>query len=104
MKNKVVVTISGQEYTMVAVEDEAYVRKCASHVDAQLRQVQAGRLSQADAAVLTAMNVADQYFREQEAAEHLRHQIKDNLEEVKRLNAELSEAKREIFRLQNRKP
>ena len=29
MKNKVVVTIAGQEYTMVAVEDEAYVRKCA---------------------------------------------------------------------------
>ena len=26
MKNKVVVTIAGQEYTMVAVEDEAYVR------------------------------------------------------------------------------
>ena len=37
MKNKVVVTIAGQEYTMVAVEDEAYVRKCADYVDSQLR-------------------------------------------------------------------
>ena len=37
MKNKVAVTIAGQEYTMVAVEDEAYVQKCAALVDKQLR-------------------------------------------------------------------
>jgi cell division protein ZapA (FtsZ GTPase activity inhibitor) len=37
MKNKVVVSIAGQEYTLVAVEDEAYVRRCASLVDTQLR-------------------------------------------------------------------
>ena len=103
MKNKVVVTIAGQDYTMVAVEDEAYVRKCASHVDTQLREISGSRLSQADAAVLTAMNIADQYFKEQESAENLRRQIKDNLEEANRLKMELSEAKREIFKLQNRK-
>lgn len=52
---------------------------------------------------LAAMNIADQYFREQDAAENLRRQIKDNLEEVNQLKMELSEAKREIFKLQNRK-
>lgn len=103
MKNKVVVTIAGRDYTMVAVEDEDYVRKCASHVDAQLREISGARISQADAAVLAAMNIADQYFKEQEAAENLRRQIKDNLEEANRLKMELSEAKREIFKLQNRK-
>ena len=103
MKNKVVVTIAGRDYTMVAVEDEAYVRRCAAHVYAQLREVSNSRLSQADAAVLAAMNIADQYFKEQEAAENLRRQIKDNLEEANRLKMELSEAKREIFKLQNRK-
>lgn len=103
MKNKVVVTIAGQEYTMVAVEDEFYVRKCAALVDSQLRELMNGRLSQADGAVLTAMNLADQYFKEQEAAENLRRQIKDGLEECSRLKSELSECKREIFRLQNRK-
>lgn len=103
MKNKVVVAIAGREYTMVAVEDEAYVRKCAAHVDGQLREIMNGRLAQADAAVLAAMNIADQYFKEQEAAENLRRQIKENLEEANRLKLELSEAKREIFKLQNRK-
>lgn len=44
MKNKVVVTIAGQEYTMVAVEDEAYVRKCADYVDSQLRDIMSNKL------------------------------------------------------------
>ena len=87
MKNKVVVTIADRDYTMVAVEDENYVRKCAAHVDQQLREIANSRISQADAAVLAAMNIADQYFRE----------------EVNQLKMELSEAKREIFKLQNRK-
>ena len=103
MKNKVVVTIADRDYTMVAVEDENYVRKCAAHVDQQLREIANSRISQADAAVLAAMNIADQYFREQDAAENLRRQIKDNLEEVNQLKMERSEAKREIFKLQNRK-
>ena len=79
------------------------MRKCAQHVDQQLREIANSRISQADAAVLAAMNIADQYFREQDAAENLRRQIKDNLEEVNQLKMELSEAKREIFKLQNRK-
>ncbi len=103
MKNKVVVTIADREYTMVAVEDEAYVHKCAAHVDSQLRELEGARLSQADAAVLCAMNIADQYFKEQETSENLRRQIKDELEEANRLKMELSECKREIFKLQNRK-
>jgi cell division protein ZapA len=103
MKNKVVVTIADREYTMVAVEDEDYVRKCAAHVNEEIQEVSAGRLSQADAAVLAAMNIADEYYKEQEAAENLRRQLKEGLEEANRLKMELSEAKREIFKLQNRK-
>jgi len=103
MKHKVVVTIGGRDYTMVAVEDESYVHKCAALVNTQLREVSGGRLSQTDAAVLAAMNLADQLCKEQESAENLRRQIKDGLEEASRLKLELSEAKREIFKLQTRK-
>lgn len=103
MKNKVTVTIAGRDYTLVAVEDESYVRRCAAHVDGQLREVSTPRLSQSDAAVLAAMNIADQFFKEQESAANLRRQVKEGLEEANRLKLELSEAKREIFKLQNRK-
>lgn len=100
MKNKIVVAIGGRDYTMVAVEDEGYVRRCAALVDQQIQEIMsASRLSQADAAVLAAMNVADLYLKEQEASENLRRQVKENLEEASALKLELSEAKREIFKL-----
>ena len=103
MRNKVVVTIAGREYTMVAVEDETYVRKCADLVDQQLKPISSGNLSQADAAVLAAMNIADQFLKEQQASDDLRRQVKENLEDANRLKLELSEAKREIFKLSTRK-
>ena len=104
MKNKITVTIGGRDYTMVAVVDEAYVRRCAELVDRQIKEISAeGRLSQADAAVLAAMNVADLLLKEQEASENLRRQVKENLEEANTLKLELSEAKREIFKLGTKK-
>lgn len=104
MRNKVVVTIGAKNYTMVAAEDEDYVRRCAELVDKQIEEVSAGgRLSQTDAAVLAAMNIADRLMKEQEISENLRRQVKENLEEASSLKRELSEAKREIFKLQNKK-
>ena len=104
MKNRVTVTIAGQEYTLVATEEEGYVEKVAQHVDAQMKQVLDGaRISLVDGAVLTAVNIADEYFKEVEASENLRRQLKEYLEEATELKMELSEAKREIFKLQNQK-
>ena len=104
MKNRVTVTIAGQEYTLVATEEQGYVEKVAQHVDAQMKQVLEGaRVSLVDGAVLTAVNIADEYFKEVEASENLRRQLKEYLEEATKLKMELSEAKREIFKLQNQK-
>ena len=107
MKNKITVSIAGQEYTMVAEEGEDYVKRCAALVDSQVRDVMNGaRLGRSDAAVLAAMNmtnIADQFFKEQEASENLRRQIKEGLDENAKLKMELSESKREIFKLQNHK-
>ena len=104
MRNKIVVTIGGKDYTMIAAEDGDYVRRCAGLVDKHLGEVSAGgKLSQADAAVLTAMNIADLLMKEQETSENLRRQVKEILEESNSLKLELSEAKREIFRLGTRK-
>lgn len=104
MKNKVTVSIAGQQFTLVGTEDESYVRRVAGHVDDQVRQVSdAGRMSVVDSAVLAAVNIADQYFKEQESCENLRRQIKEVLEESAKLKLELSEAKREIFKLQNKR-
>ena len=49
------------------------------------------------------MNLADQYLLEQTAGEHLRAQLKQALEESRRLENELSDAKREIFKLSSKR-
>ena len=87
MKNRVTVTIAGQEYTLVGTEEASYTEKVAAHVDAKVE----------------AVNIADEYFKEVEAAENLRRQLKEYLEEATKMKLELSEAKREIFKLQNKK-
>ena len=104
MRNHITVTIAGQEYTIVAAEEENYVRRVASHVDNKVQEVlSSGRASLVESVVLAALNIADEYYKEQEASENLRRQLKEYLEEGTKLKMELSEAKREIFKLQNRK-
>ena len=104
MKNKVTVTIAQQQYTLIADQDAPAVEKIAAHVDEKVCQVQDGsRLSLADSAILAAMNIAEEYFKEVEASENLRRQLKEYLEEGAKVKQELSEAKREIFRLQNKR-
>ena len=104
MKHKVTVTIAEQEYTLIADQDAGVVGRIAAHVDAKVREVMDGsHLSLADGAVLAAMNIAEEYFREVEASENLRRQLKEYLEEGAQLKQELSEAKREIFKLQNKR-
>ena len=101
MKNRITVTIGNQNYTLVATEDQEYIQQLAAQVNAEINQVVAeGHLAYSDAIVLAAMNLADKYFKERDAADNLRTQLKEYLDESSRLKTELSDAKREIFRLQ----
>ena len=104
MKNRVTVTIAEQEYTLVASENAEYIHRVASHVDIKVREIlEESKTSTVVAAILAAVNISDEYFKEAEAAANLRRQLKESLEESAKLEMELSEAKREIFKLQNRK-
>ncbi len=103
MKNRVTVTIGGQKYTFLAAEEDGYVEKVAAYVDGKLKENSGGGMSAVDGAILTAMNIADDRFKEQSASENLRRQIKDLLEESAKLKMELSECKREIFKLQQKR-
>ena len=52
------------------------------------------------AAVLAAVNIADELLKSQAAAEHLRAQLKGYLDEASQAKSEVSELRREVFRLQ----
>lgn len=104
MQHRVTVTVGGMTYTLLATEGEDYVRRVEAYVNERLEQTaNSGRLSRSDCAILTAFNIADEKFKEQESSENLRRQCKELLEESSRLKLELSEAKREIFKLQQKR-
>ena len=53
--------------------------------------------------MLTAVNIADELFKEREAGDALRRQLKQYLDEASQAKNEVSELKREIFKLQQQK-
>jgi len=73
MGTKVKVRIYGQDYTIAGDRDEDTIRAIAAYVDEKMREI--GRNfatnAQGSLAVLAAINVADEYFREQERAAEL---------------------------------
>ena len=100
MANKVTMNICGQEYTLVADESAAYMEKVGALVDERMRQVlDALHVSQTDAAVLAAVNLADELLKNQ-AAENLRRQVKNYLDEATQAKNEASELKRQLFKAQ----
>ena len=53
--------------------------------------------------MLAAANIADELFKEREASEALRRQLKQYIDDAAQAKNEVSELKRELFKLQNRK-
>ena len=103
MANRVVVTICGEDYTFVAEESTSYMQKVGAYVGDKMNEIlNTAKVGRTDAAVLTAANIADELFKAQSAAEQLRSQIKGYLDEAGKAQAEVSELKREIFRLQQK--
>ncbi len=103
MANRVAVNICGDDYTFVAEESAAYMQKVGAYVSDKMNEVlTSAKVGRTDAAVLTAVNIADELFKAQAASEQLRSQIKGYLDEAGKAQAEVSELKRELFRLQQR--
>ena len=103
MANRVVISICGEEYTFVAEESASYMQKVGAYVsDKMAEALDSSKVGRSDAAILTAVNIADELFKAQAASEQLRSQIKGYLDEAGKAQAEVSELKREVFRLQQK--
>ena len=97
MANKVTMSICGQEYTLVADESAEYMKKVGALVDQRMDRIQETlHVSQADAAV----NLADELLKNQAAAENLRRQVKNYLDEATQAKNEASELRRQLFKAQ----
>ena len=103
MANRVVINICGEDYTFVAEESAAYMEKVGAYVSGKMQEVLDGaKVGRTDAAVLTAVNITDELFKAQSASEQLRSQIKGYLDEAGKSQNQVSELKREVFRLQQK--
>lgn len=103
MENRITVTIAGTDYTFTATESPSYMQKVAAHVSDKMNSImEGGKISRMDAAVLAAANITDEFYKEQAVSENLRNQLKDYLDEANRAKNEASEARRELFKLQQK--
>ena len=83
MANRITMSICGDEYTLVADETAAYMQKVGSTVDEKMRELmETAHVSRNDAAVLAAVNLADELYKAQESTENLRRQLKSYLDEA----------------------
>ena len=102
MANRVTMSICGTEYILVAEEDAAYMEKIGGMVDAEMQKLMdSAHMSRAAAAVLAAVNLADQLTKAQEGAENLRRQLKTYLDEASRAKNEAAELRRKLQNAQN---
>lgn len=86
MANRVTVTIRSHFYHILAEEEEGYIRQCADLVARELDRAMDGTtLSIDDGAVLAALNLADQFYKEKQVSDNLRAQLKQALDENTRI-------------------
>ena len=101
MANRVTMNICGEDYTLVADESAAYMEKIGSMVDEKMRNLlDEAHVSRNDAAILAAVNLADELCKVQDGAENLRRQLKSYLDEANTAKNEVSELKRQLFKYQ----
>lgn len=101
MANRITVNICGEDYTLVAEENTAYMEQVASLVDKKMTEIIAGaKVGRGDAAVLAAVNLGDELLKSEQTAENLRRQVKSYLDEAAQAKNEASELKRQLYKAQ----
>lgn len=100
-KNRVQLKISGATYTIVTEDDPEYVENLGEMINNEMKNISMSNpsLSSIQCAVLVALDQADSCKKATAAADNLRAQIKDYLEDSARARMEVDVARREIERL-----
>ena len=103
--NKVKLSIGGTEYSILAEDDVAYVKELGRELDRSFANIMKANktISTTQAAVLLALDYADESRKATATADRLREQIKDYLDDASNAKSkadwarhELEEAKRQL--------
>lgn len=104
IKNKVEVKIHGKDYVVKGTEPDEYIQKIALYLDKKMNQVSQHnpRLSTAMVAVLAAINIADDLFKNEEKYAKVKKELKEKTEELEKTKANLKAALDEITTLRDK--
>ena len=92
--------IAGEEYRIVSDESSEYMQELAHEVDAKMTTILRGsRVSTTQAAILVALQYADDALKNSGSADSLRSQLKAYLEDAAQAKSERDFYKRELERL-----
>lgn len=96
-KNKVSLKIAGSDYLIVSEEQPAYMHELAQDVDSKISDIlKSGNLSITQAAILAALDYADDAKKNKDSADNLRSQLKEYLEDAAKAKGERDFYKREL--------
>lgn len=100
-KNKVVVRIAGNEYVLCGTESPEYIQRIALLVDRRLQEITRKNhlLSTSMASVLTAINMADEMVKAQEAYNRSESELKELKRKMQELREDVYRYKQENERL-----
>lgn len=110
MKNRIKISVDGKSFTLVGEESEIHMKAVAAYIDEKIHQIRrsavAVKMDTSLAYVLTALNVADDYFKEKEKNAELEGRnlglstrLEQLIPQVDHTKAELDEAKQELTQL-----
>lgn len=92
--------IAGEEYRIVSDESAQYMQELAREIDAKMASVLKGsRISVTQAAILVALQYADDAAKNSGSADNLRSQLKSYLEDAAQAKSERDFYKRELDRI-----
>ena len=90
-KNKVTVSIAGKEYTVLSSETAEHIKNVGRYLDKKISEIaySNSQLTVQNSIILAAINITDEYFKSLEAADNLRQQIGQYIEDVSKDRSEL---------------
>ncbi len=102
-KNKVRVLINGAAYTLVTHEQPEYVQRVAIAVDKRIREIknENPELTNTMLAMLTAINLSDEYIKLEDSTDNMRKQIAEYSKNEAKLSAALDECTQRAKALEN---
>jgi cell division protein ZapA len=89
-KNRVEVRIAGKDYRIKGVESDEYLQRIGLYVDKKMNEIMKrnNKLSTSMVAVLTALNVADDYMKTRESEQNLKKELENARNRIQALMAE----------------